>query len=86
MAAVVWASWSCCIHSQRVEINDAGTQLPLFIQFRTLVVGVLPPTFRVSLPISINPVLNFPHRHAPWLLFWVILDPIQLTILTSTLS
>lgn len=56
LAAVVWASWSHCIHSQRVEINDAGTQLPLLIQSRALVVEVLPPTFRVGLPISVNPV------------------------------
>lgn len=52
----------------------------LFIHPRTPAHGLVPSTFRVGLPKSINPIQNLPHRHAREFVSIKILNVIQLTM------
>lgn len=56
---------------------------PLFIQSRVPAFVVVTPTFRVSLPTSVNP--KHPHRHTQWCLAQsgIILGPVKLLIKTG---
>lgn len=57
------------------KVGHAGTQLPLlFILSGTPARSMVPPTFRVCLPTSVNPVQLCRHRHAQRCFFWLILD------------
>lgn len=75
-----------CINSQEGESYDTGSQLLLFfLPSRTLppqIHGLVQPTFRVGLHISVKPFWKLSYRHNQRFGFWVILDPSKLTVLT----
>lgn len=52
----------------------------LFAQFKTSAHGMMPSTFRISLPVSINPAWGVPHTLAQTFVSWLILEPVKLTV------
>lgn len=56
--AWAWSSWSHGVHSQNTQREGCWCLVHSlhFIHFGTKLIEMVPPTFKVSLPISVNPV------------------------------
>lgn len=73
-----------CHQEPEADGHIAAILIRLFIESRTPARGMVPPTLRVGLLKLLNPIWKLSHRHAERFISQVILDPLQLIVLTST--
>ena len=73
-----------CLQEPEVDGHIAANLICLFIESRTPAQGTVPPTLRVGLLKLLHPIWKLSHRHAERFISQVLLDPVQLIVLTST--
>lgn len=67
-----------CLQEPEADGHIAANLIGLLIESRT------PPTLRVGLLKLLYPIWKLSHRHAERFISQVLLDPVQLIVLTST--